>query len=221
MVIAQFHYFATKIMNKREQTPLPKLSLDRIRTFRRKLDKNYSFNPNNKVQVSRATVVEQAFKFIMQCSRRTLIKQRLYIDFTDEIGLDYGGPGKEFFSLIAKEIFNPKFGLFDYQLMGEDFSLTLKQNAQVESSTKISTWYKFCGRFLALTITHQYQIPVVFCKFFLKSLLRSNGWSLEDLKDVDEVHYNSVKWLQETDLSVPISEEDKEKIQKKFCFKYF
>ena len=32
--------------------------------------------------------------------------------------LDYGGPGREFFFLISRQLFNPYYGLFEYSSQG-------------------------------------------------------------------------------------------------------
>jgi hypothetical protein len=43
-----------------------------------------------------------------------LAKSRLYINFSGEEGLDYGGPSREFFFLLSRQVFNPYYGLFEY-----------------------------------------------------------------------------------------------------------
>ena len=45
---------------------------------------------------------------------RALQKDRLYIKFLGEEGLDYGGPAREFFFLISRQCFDPYYGLFEY-----------------------------------------------------------------------------------------------------------
>ena len=50
----------------------------------------------------------------MAASKKELSKSRLYISFGGEDGLDYGGPSREFFFLLSREVFNPYYGLFEY-----------------------------------------------------------------------------------------------------------
>ena len=50
----------------------------------------------------------------MIASKKELAKSKLYIAFDKEEGLDYGGPSREFFFLISREVFNPYYGLFEY-----------------------------------------------------------------------------------------------------------
>lgn len=50
----------------------------------------------------------------MGASKKDLQKCKLYIQFDHEEGLDYGGPSREFFFLLSRELFNPYYGLFEY-----------------------------------------------------------------------------------------------------------
>ena len=59
-------------------------------------------------------MLEDAFNKIMAASKKELSKSRLYISFGGEDGLDYGGPSREFFFLLSREVFNPYYGLFEY-----------------------------------------------------------------------------------------------------------
>ena len=66
------------------------------------------------MKIRRNHVIEDAYEQIMRQSPRSLQKDRLYIKFTGEEGLDYGGPAREFFFLISRQLFNPYYGLFEY-----------------------------------------------------------------------------------------------------------
>jgi hypothetical protein len=59
-------------------------------------------------------LLEDALKQIMSASKKELSRCKLYIQFDREEGLDYGGPSREFFFLISREVFNPYYGLFEY-----------------------------------------------------------------------------------------------------------
>jgi len=50
----------------------------------------------------------------MGASKKELQKSKLYVNFDREEGLDYGGPSREFFFLLSRELFNPYYGLFEY-----------------------------------------------------------------------------------------------------------
>merc|ERR1719498_1059064 len=44
-----------------------------------------------------------------------VVIQPMKVNFIGEEGLDYGGVKKEFFQLIIKELFDPKYGMFEYK----------------------------------------------------------------------------------------------------------
>ena len=67
-----------------------------------------------KMSIRREFLMEDAFNKIMSVSKKELAKSKLYITFKDEEGLDYGGPSREFFFLLSREVFNPYYGLFEY-----------------------------------------------------------------------------------------------------------
>ena len=58
--------------------------------------------------------MEDAFNKVMSVPKKELSKSKLYINFQGEEGLDYGGPSREFFFLLSREVFNPYYGLFEY-----------------------------------------------------------------------------------------------------------
>ena len=64
--------------------------------------------------VRRDHLLEDAFNKVMTASKKELAKSRLYINFSGEEGLDYGGPSREFFFLLSRQVFNPYYGLFEY-----------------------------------------------------------------------------------------------------------
>ena len=43
-----------------------------------------------------------------------ILKTKLWIEFDNEVGLDYGGLAREWFYLLSKDMFNPYYGLFEY-----------------------------------------------------------------------------------------------------------
>lgn len=64
--------------------------------------------------VRRDNLLEDAFRKIMSTSKKDLQKCKFHAQFENEEGLDYGGPSREFFFLLSRELFNPYYGLFEY-----------------------------------------------------------------------------------------------------------
>lgn len=70
--------------------------------------------PCTRLEVRRAHLVEDAFERIMAASRRDLQRCRLNIVWDTEDGLDYGGPSREFFYLLSRQLFSPYRNMFEY-----------------------------------------------------------------------------------------------------------
>lgn len=86
---------------------------DKLRSFYKKLEqKNFGQGPNKlKLGIRRDHILEDAFTKVMSVnSKKDLQRSRLYVSFAGEEGLDYGGPSREFFFLLSRELFNPYYG---------------------------------------------------------------------------------------------------------------
>jgi hypothetical protein len=88
----------------------------KLRNFYRKLEaKGYGQGPQkSKIVIRREKLLEDAKIKFMQLSKNDLRKNKIFICFQGEEGLDYGGPAREFFFLLSRELFNPYYGLFEY-----------------------------------------------------------------------------------------------------------
>uniref|UniRef100_A0A9J7Y0B0 HECT-type E3 ubiquitin transferase n=1 Tax=Cyprinus carpio carpio TaxID=630221 RepID=A0A9J7Y0B0_CYPCA len=88
----------------------------KLRNFYRKLEaKGYGQGPGKiKLIIRREHLLEGTFNQVMAYSRKELQRNKLFIAFVGEEGLDYSGPSREFFFLLSQELFNPYYGLFEY-----------------------------------------------------------------------------------------------------------
>uniref|UniRef100_A0A3Q2P7C5 HECT-type E3 ubiquitin transferase n=1 Tax=Fundulus heteroclitus TaxID=8078 RepID=A0A3Q2P7C5_FUNHE len=88
----------------------------KLRNFYRKLEaKGYGQGPGKiKLLIRREHLLEGTFNQVMTYSRKELQRNKLYVTFLGEEGLDYSGPSREFFFLLSQELFNPYYGLFEY-----------------------------------------------------------------------------------------------------------
>lgn len=69
-----------------------------------------------RLRVSRNHIVRDAITQLssIQTSDPMRLRKRLRIEFLGEEGLDEGGVQKEFFQLILRDLFDPKYGMFTY-----------------------------------------------------------------------------------------------------------
>uniref|UniRef100_A0A6Q2Y1C1 HECT-type E3 ubiquitin transferase n=1 Tax=Esox lucius TaxID=8010 RepID=A0A6Q2Y1C1_ESOLU len=171
----------------------------KLRNFYRKLEaKGYGQGPGKiKLIVRRDHLLEGTFNQVMAYSRKELQRNKLYITFIGEEGLDYSGPSREFFFLLSQELFNPYYGLFEYSA-NDTYTVQISpMSAFVENHLE---WFRFSGRILGLALIHQYLLDAFFTRPFYKALLRL-ATDLSDLEYLDEEFHQSLQWMKDNDIT--------------------
>uniref|UniRef100_A0A3B1JC03 HECT-type E3 ubiquitin transferase n=1 Tax=Astyanax mexicanus TaxID=7994 RepID=A0A3B1JC03_ASTMX len=171
----------------------------KLRNFYRKLEaKGYGQGPGKiKLIVRRDHLLEGTFNQVMAYSRKELQRNKLYITFVGEEGLDYSGPSREFFFLLSQELFNPYYGLFEYSA-NDTYTVQISpMSAFVENHLE---WFRFSGRILGLALIHQYLLDAFFTRPFYKALLRL-ATDLSDLEYLDEEFHQSLQWMKDNDIT--------------------
>ncbi|XP_020280673.1 E3 ubiquitin-protein ligase HECW2 isoform X2 [Pseudomyrmex gracilis] len=172
----------------------------KLRTFYRKLEsKGYGQGPGKlKLHIRREHLLEDAFTRIMAASKKDLQKGKLVVIFDHEEGLDYGGPSREFFFHLSRELFNPYYGLFEYSA---NDTYTVQISPMSAFVDNYNDWFRFSGRVLGLALVHQYLLDAFFTRPFYKALLRIPA-SLSDLESLDQEFHQSLMWIKEKDISI-------------------
>ncbi|XP_046468647.2 uncharacterized protein Hecw [Neodiprion pinetum] len=172
----------------------------KLRTFYRKLEsKGYGQGPGKlKLHIRREHLLEDAFTRIMAASKKDLQKGKLAVTFDHEEGLDYGGPSREFFFHLSRELFNPYYGLFEYSA---NDTYTVQVSPMSAFVDNYHDWFRFSGRVLGLALVHQYLLDAFFTRPFYKALLRLPA-SLSDLESLDQEFHQSLMWIKERDISI-------------------
>ena len=120
----------------------------KLRAFYKKIDsKGYATGPSKtKVSISRNNLLSDAFeKFMNQIPKKDLQRNKLFITFSGEEGLDYGGPSREFFLLMSRQFFNPYYGFFEYSASDQ---YTLQISPMSKFNENYTEWMRFGGRML-------------------------------------------------------------------------
>ncbi|XP_066248199.1 E3 ubiquitin-protein ligase HECW2 isoform X2 [Euwallacea similis] len=172
----------------------------KLRNFYRKLEsKGYGQGPGKfKLHIRRDHLLEDAFRRIMSANKKELQKGKLCIVWDNEEGLDYGGPSREFFFLLSRELFNPYYGLFEYSA---NDTYTVQISPMSAFVDNYHDWFRFSGRVLGLALVHQYLLDAFFTRPFYKALLRLPV-ALSDLESLDFEFHQSLQWIKEHDVSV-------------------
>ncbi|XP_047667631.1 E3 ubiquitin-protein ligase HECW1 isoform X5 [Tachysurus fulvidraco] len=171
----------------------------KLRNFYRKLEaKGYGQGPGKiKLIIRREHLLEGTFNHVMAYSRKELQRNKLYITFVGEEGLDYSGPSREFFFLLSQELFNPYYGLFEYSA-NDTYTVQISpMSAFVENHLE---WFRFSGRILGLALIHQFLLDAFFTRPFYKALLRL-ATDLSDLEYLDEEFHQSLQWMKDNDIT--------------------
>ncbi|KAJ8010514.1 hypothetical protein DPEC_G00075880 [Dallia pectoralis] len=171
----------------------------KLRNFYRKLEgKGYGQGPGKiKLIIRRDHLLEGTFNQVMAYSRKELQRNKLYVTFMGEEGLDYSGPSREFFFLLSQELFNPYYGLFEYSA-NDTYTVQISpMSAFVENHLE---WFRFSGRILGLALIHQYLLDAFFTRPFYKALLRL-ATDLSDLEYLDEEFHQSLQWMKDNDIT--------------------
>ncbi len=96
-----------------------------------------------------------------------------FLTHTPTHSLDYGGPSREFFFLLSREIFNPYYGLFEYSA---NDTYTVQVNPTSEFLQNSVDWFRFAGRVMGLVIVQGFLLDAFFTRTFYKALLSRWVW---------------------------------------------
>uniref|UniRef100_A0A8C2CQU6 HECT-type E3 ubiquitin transferase n=1 Tax=Cyprinus carpio TaxID=7962 RepID=A0A8C2CQU6_CYPCA len=160
----------------------------KLRNFYRKLEaKGYGQGPGKiKLIIRREHLLEGTFNQVMAYSRKELQRNKLFIAFVGEEGLDYSGPSRTWnvfevqLSVTLRLCFVSYFGIF--------------------KTGKMALLFRFSGRILGLALIHQYLLDAFFTRPFYKALLRLVT-DLSDLEYLDEEFHQSLQWMKDNDIT--------------------
>jgi hypothetical protein len=139
------------------------------------------------IHVSRDSLVRDAIQQLSEYHTRfpKMLKKEFKVKFEGEEGLDYGGVRKEFFQLILKELFDPKYGMFTYNEQTRLFWF-------YRDSFETPEEYRLLGMLTGIALYNNVNLDLHFPSFVFRNLMEGeNGMTeeqkltLDDLKEVD------------------------------------
>lgn len=110
------------------------------------------------------------------------LKKQLRVQFLGEEGVDEGGVQKEFFQLIVREIFDPKYGMFTFN---DESRLCWFSPNPVVDDINIRE-YKLVGLLLGLAVYNSVILDLHFPLALYKKVMDVEV-GLQDLKQLDPV----------------------------------
>ena len=148
-------------------------------------------NPNKfnlQLNIRRDRLIEDTLNELEK-NRQNLLSE-LKVKFVGEQGVDQGGVRKEFFILLIRQIFDPNYGMFNYN---KKTRLYWFNHYSFEAKIK----YELIGTIFGLAIYNNTILDVKLPISIYKKLLGIKP-TFEDLKECDNELYSNLKYILDT-----------------------
>lgn len=148
------------------------------------------------IHVRREHVFEDSYRELYRRSPEEM-KANLYITFDGEEGQDAGGLLREWYLIIAREMFNPNYALFK-TTPGD--RVTYMPNPSSHINPEHLNYFKFVGRIIAKAIYDNKLLDCYFTRSFYKHIL-GKPVHFTDMESEDYAFYQGMVFLLEHDLN--------------------
>ena len=113
--------------------------------------------------------------------------------FRGEDGIDAGGLTREWYSVLAKEIFNPNYALFTPAADGSTFQPNpMSEIAHDQGTVDSARWFQFVGRVVGKAIADGQLLDAHFTRSFYKHML-GVPVTVEDMGSMDPEYYKNLR----------------------------
>ncbi|KAG6336038.1 hypothetical protein ID866_3054 [Astraeus odoratus] len=147
------------------------------------------------LNVRRSRVFEDSFQYLQRKTGDQIKYGKLSVRFYDEEGVDAGGVTREWFQILARQMFDPNYALF--QPCAAD-KLTYQPNKNSWVNPEHLSFFKFVGRVIGKAIHDGRLLDAYFAKSLYRQLL-GKPVDYRDVEWVDPEYYNSLCWILEND----------------------
>ncbi|THH30438.1 hypothetical protein EUX98_g3760 [Antrodiella citrinella] len=149
------------------------------------------------LNVRRQRVFEDSFQYLQRKTGEQIKFGKLSIRFYDEEGVDAGGVTREWFQILARQMFDPNYALF--QPCAAD-RLTYQPNRASNVNPEHLSFFKFVGRVIGKAIYDGRLLDAYFARSLYRQIL-DKPVDYRDVEWVDPEYYNSLCWILENDPS--------------------
>jgi len=162
-----------------------------VRRLRQQANRRYG---SIRLHIRRDHVFEDAYQ---QLSLRNAeeMRGRLHITFRNEQGVDAGGLSREFFGILAKEIFNPNYALFT----STEDGCTFQPNPNSNVNPDHLSYFRFVGRIVGKAVADGYLLDSHFTRSLYKHMLGKEP-THHDMEAIDPDYYKNLKTILEYNL---------------------
>lgn len=119
------------------------------------------------------------------------------VRFYDEEGVDAGGVSREWFSVLARQMFDPNYALF---IASAADKLTYQPNRASWVNPDHLSFFKFVGRVIGKAIYDGRLLDAYFTRSFYKHIL-NRSVDYRDVEAIDPEYYKSLVWMLDNDIT--------------------
>lgn len=146
---------------------------------------------SRRVQVNRKRVLDDTFRQLRNCQADEM-RRRISVTFTGEEGMDAGGLTREWYTVLAREIFDERYALFTS--MGS--TVTFQPYALSSLNPEHLDYFKFVGRIIGKALCDGQLLDAHFTRTFYKHIL-GLPVSYHDLEAIEPDYYKSLSQILE------------------------
>lgn len=150
-----------------------------------------------RLNVRRDRVFEDSLAYFEKLRTGDEVRRKLSINFIGEEGMDAGGLTREWYTVLAREMFNPNYALFTATADG----VTFQPNVKSSVHTHHLIYFKFVGRVIGKAISDGQLLDAHFTRSFYKHIL-GLPVNYHDLEAIEPDFYKSLKQMQELPLDL-------------------
>ncbi|KAM0754299.1 HECT-domain-containing protein [Meredithblackwellia eburnea MCA 4105] len=148
------------------------------------------------INVRRQYVFEDSFNILERKSGDEIKHGKLSVKFYDEEGVDAGGVTREWYSVLARQMFNPGYALFQPQAAD---SLTYQPNKSSKVNEHHLSFFRFVGRIIGKALHDQRILEAYFSRSVYKHML-GKPVDHNDLESIDPEYHKSLVWMLNNDI---------------------
>lgn len=153
--------------------------------------------PSLQLNVRRRYVFQDSYHQLLGKTGDEIKYGRLSVQFRDEDGVDAGGVSREWYSVLARQMFDPNYALF---ITSAADKLTYQPNRASSVNPDHLSYLKFVGRVIGKAIYDGRLLDAYFTRSFYKHIL-GRSVDYKDMEAIDHEYYKSLVWMLENDIT--------------------
>ncbi|KAG0297593.1 hypothetical protein BGZ96_005696 [Linnemannia gamsii] len=154
------------------------------------------------MNVRREMVFIDSFTQLQSRSGEDIKYSKLNVHFHGEEGVDAGGVTREWFQVLARQMFNPDYAMFKTSAADK---LTYQPNRASWVNPDHLLFFKFIGRVIGKAIYDGRLLDAYFTRSFYKHIL-GRPVDYRDVEAVDPEYYKSLVWMLDNDITDIVEE---------------